>query len=169
MNPAQQWRTYNKRVPGGLALLCSLSGSGCPRALPFGVVAGVSCAMLELYADIDGFNLFEHTYPFHVIAFITGFGLIFRLNIAYQRYWEDQHGRNAPQHTHAAAHRSKGPPACSGLPSGPKRRVSAEERLQRAECPRCWPKVASTASVAMQEARSLTQSMAAKWCAAGAH
>ena len=87
-NTTQQWRTYNKRVPGGLALLLSISGSGFPRALPFGMVAGVSCAMLELYADIDGFNLFEHTYPFHVIAFITGFGLIFRLNIAYQRYWE---------------------------------------------------------------------------------
>ena len=88
MHATQQWRTYNKRVPGGLALLCSISGSGCPRALPFGIIAGVSCAMLELYADIDGFNLFEHTYPFHLIAFITGFGLIFRLNIAYQRYWE---------------------------------------------------------------------------------
>ena len=87
-NTAQQWRTYNKRVPGGLALLLSISGSGFPRALPFGIVAGVSCAMLELYAGIDGFSLFEHTYPFHVIAFITGFGLIFRLNIAYQRYWE---------------------------------------------------------------------------------
>ena len=87
-NTAQQWRTYNKRVPGGLALLLSISGSGFPRALPFGIVAGVSCAMLELYADIGGFNLFEHTYPFHVIAFIAGFGLIFRLNIAYQRYWE---------------------------------------------------------------------------------
>ena len=88
MNATQQWRPYNKRVPGGLALLCSISGSGCPRALPFGIVAGVGCAMLELYAGIDGFKLFEHTYPFHLIAFITGFGLIFRLNIAYQRYWE---------------------------------------------------------------------------------
>lgn len=82
------WRTYNKRVPGGLALLLSFSGSGIPRSLPFGVVAGVYALLLEKYAEIDGFDLFEHTYPFHVIAFITGFGLIFRLNIAYQRYWE---------------------------------------------------------------------------------
>ena len=84
------WRTYNKRVPGGLALLLSLSGSGFPRALPFGIVAGVGCALLEHFCndDVGGFELFEHTYPFHVIAFITGFGLIFRLNIGYQRYWE---------------------------------------------------------------------------------
>ena len=72
------WRTYNKRVPGGLALLLSFSGSGIPRSLPFGVVAGVYALLLEKYAEIDGFDLFEHTYPFHVIAFITGFGLIFR-------------------------------------------------------------------------------------------
>ena len=83
-----KWRTYNKRVPGGLSLLLSSSGSGFPRALPFGVLAGVYAALLEQYGDIDGFELFEHTYPFHVIAFITGFGLIFRLNIAYQRSWE---------------------------------------------------------------------------------
>ena len=83
-----RWHTYNKRVPGGLSLLVSFSGSGIPRALPFGVIAGVYALLLEKYADIGGFGLFEHTYPFHVIAFITGFGLIFRLNIAYQRFWE---------------------------------------------------------------------------------
>ena len=85
---AAAWRTYNKRIPGGLSLLLSFSGSGFPRALPFGVVAGTYAALLEHYGDVGGFLLFEHTYPFHVIAFITGFGLIFRLNIAYQRFWE---------------------------------------------------------------------------------
>ena len=71
--------------------------------------------MLELYADIDGFNLFEHTYPFHVIAFITGFGLIFRLNIAYQRYWEARAAlstHHSPLTTHDSpltAHHSQNP------------------------------------------------------------
>jgi hypothetical protein len=126
INATQQWRTYNKRVPGGLALLCSISGSGCPRALPFGIVAGVSCAMLELYADIDGFNLFEHTYPFHLIAFITGFGLIFRLNIAYQRYWEARPlTHHSPLNLHFHPHPDPSPDP--------------------------------------NQARSLTQSMAAKW------
>ena len=154
---AAQRRTYNKRIPGGLGLLCSLSGSGFPRALPFGIVAGVACAMLELYADIDGFNLFEHTYPFHVIAFITGFGLIFRLNIAYQRYWA---GRRV----------QKPRPACTGPPSRPSRSTltvcmpkrgrggalvpEAVEAAQTRRLHRLWP---------LQEARSLTQSMAAKW------
>ena len=131
-NTAQQWRTYNKRVPGGLALLLSISGSGFPRALPFGIVAGVSCAMLELYADIDGFNLFEHTYPFHVIAFITGFGLIFRLNIAYQRYWEARAALST-QHSPLTAHHSQNP-------SPDPRRTLARTRLRtrRAASRRAW-------------------------------
>ena len=47
-----------------------------------------------------------------------------------------QYGQRAPARssTHAATHRSRGPPTCSGLPSGSKRspcRLDAEERLRR--------------------------------------
>ena len=87
--------TYSKRYPGGLLLLFRLRGSTLPRALPFGILAGVYGALVEYYYlndDIptNGANsqLFIHTYPYHVLAFLTGFGLIFRLSFSMQRYWE---------------------------------------------------------------------------------
>ena len=150
IHATQQWRTYNKRVPGGLALLCSISGSGCPRALPFGIIAGVSCAMLELYADIDGFNLFEHTYPFHLIAFITGFGLIFRLNIAYQRYWEAR-----PLTTQPSPH----PHPTLTLTLTP----TLTPTLTLTTDPNPDPNPDPDPNSDPNQARSLTQSMAAKW------
>lgn len=82
-------RDYTKGF-GGLNLLLELQGSAFPRALPFGIVAAIYSALVEVFAPGVAAALFEHTYPYHVIAFITGFGLIFRLNFSYQRYWESR-------------------------------------------------------------------------------
>ena len=93
---ASSMRRYGKALPGGLELLFRGYGSGVPRALPFGVLAAVYVALLESYQDdwaggtdeMGDLGLFAHPYPYAVVAFITGFGLIFRLNFSYQRYWE---------------------------------------------------------------------------------
>ena len=93
---ASSMRRYGKALPGGLELLFRGYGSGVPRALPFGIVAAVYVALLESYQDdwaggtdeMGDLGLFAHPYPYAVVAFITGFGLIFRLNFSHQRYWE---------------------------------------------------------------------------------
>ena len=65
-----------------------MSGSVLPRAFVFGALAGVYAGLFEGYlSDLAG-EMFVHPYPYHSIALITGFGLIFRLNLSMQRYWE---------------------------------------------------------------------------------
>ena len=81
-------RQYAKGVPGGLLLLISWQGSTLPRSALFGAVAAVHGCLMEHFFGEFTRDLFVHTYPYHVLAFITGFGLVFRLQLSMQRYWE---------------------------------------------------------------------------------
>ena len=81
-------RRYSKSTPGGLGLLLRMSGSVLPRAFVFGALAGVYAGLFEGYLSELAGEMFVHPYPYHSIALITGFGLIFRLNLSMQRYWE---------------------------------------------------------------------------------
>ena len=33
-------------------------------------------------------TLFDHPYPFQPLAYVVAFALVFRTNVAYNRYWE---------------------------------------------------------------------------------
>jgi hypothetical protein len=68
-------RHYSKGVPGGLVLLCDWTGSALPRALPFAVLAAAYGALVEHFCEQFTTDLFVHTYPYHVLAFVTGFSL----------------------------------------------------------------------------------------------
>ena len=77
-------RQYAKGVPGGLLLLLSWQGSTLPRSSLFGALAAVHGGLMEhFFADFTR-DLFVHTYPYPVLAFVTGFGLVFRLQLSMQ-------------------------------------------------------------------------------------
>ena len=69
---SREMRQYNKQLPGGLLLLLDWTGSALPRALPFAIVAAVYGCLIERYYDEEAAELFVHTYPYHVLAFVTG-------------------------------------------------------------------------------------------------
>jgi hypothetical protein len=77
-------RQYAKGVPGGLLLLISWQGSTLPRSSLFGAVAAVHGGLTEHFYAAFTRDLFVHTYPYHVLAFVTGFGLVFRLQLSMQ-------------------------------------------------------------------------------------
>ncbi len=73
----------------GLPLLLRYFGSALPRALfpaTFSTILAVLFEFLLPHALLESF--FDHPYPFQVFAYIVSFALVFRTNIAYQRYWE---------------------------------------------------------------------------------
>ena len=88
---------YRKRWCGLLDL--HIYGSPFPRTMIYAMAAAGVGAALEA-TGVDLYSLhssnsqdgFVHPYPYQMYAFIVGFGLIFRTNLAYSRYWE---GRDA--------------------------------------------------------------------------
>lgn len=79
---------YPKDMPGGLALLVYIEGSVIPRVIPFGIIAAIYAVLLGEFGQVDSDKLFVHPYPYHFLAFMTGFVLVFRINLSYQRFWE---------------------------------------------------------------------------------
>ena len=65
------------------------------RSLPLSMLSTTIAILLHTY-DTDRWtkDAYEHPYPFQIFAFIVGFALVFRNNLAMGRFWE---GRGALQ------------------------------------------------------------------------
>jgi hypothetical protein len=71
-------------------LIFSMYGSAIPRACIPGLFSACVSFMLDVFVPYDSYlkHLIEHPYPFQPFAYIAAFVLVFRTNIAYNRYWE---------------------------------------------------------------------------------
>ena len=78
---------YRKGSPWHL--IFSMKGSALPRAMIPGLVSAILSLLIdrcvpEEYVD----KILEHPYPFQPFAYVAAFVLVFRTNVAYNRYWE---------------------------------------------------------------------------------
>jgi len=78
---------YRKGI--SLRVLLRMSGSVMPGAALFALTSALLTLFFELvlpraYLAV----LFDHPYPFQPMAHIVAFALVFRTNVAYNRYWE---------------------------------------------------------------------------------
>ena len=78
---------YRKGI--SIRVLLRISGSVMPRAA---VNALLSAALTYLISCVIPpevlLQLFNHPYPFQPMAHVVAFALVFRTNVAYNRYWE---------------------------------------------------------------------------------
>ena len=78
---------YRKGV--NLRVLIRMSGSVMPRAALVALLSGLFTAFLEYNVPKPYLlGLFDHPFPFQPIAQVVAFALVFRTNVAYNRYWE---------------------------------------------------------------------------------
>jgi len=82
---------YDQRTCGGLHLICKIEGSVYKRVIPYAVFS--ACEVLTLKAlkhwdVVDASDVFDHPYVYQIYTFVLGFVLVFRCNLAYQRFWE---------------------------------------------------------------------------------
>eukprot|EP01043_Picozoa_sp_COSAG02_P008002 COSAG02_NODE_248_length_27133_cov_45.131723_20_plen_642_part_00 len=104
---AASWMiVYDTKKYNGLVVLlqalvrCNWEGSVLPDVLPYAATASlVSVAIKldehfqwDLFTSVHDNTLFDHSYSLQVWATCVGFLLVFRGNLAYQRFWE---GRSA--------------------------------------------------------------------------
>lgn len=82
------------RAFSGMGLLLTCAGSALPRAIVPAIFSTIIALALEI--DYEGRspqshpleNLFSNPYPYQVFAYMVAFALVFRTNVAYNRYWE---------------------------------------------------------------------------------
>jgi len=82
---------YDQRTCGGLCLIFRLQGSVYGRVLPYALFSAAQVLMLKglKYWDVYDFSdVFDHPYFYQIYTFVLGFVLVFRCNLAYQRFWE---------------------------------------------------------------------------------
>jgi predicted membrane chloride channel (bestrophin family) len=93
----------------GIPLLLTFAGSALPRAFIPALISGIIAAVAQAYdrhdregppgshnatvasgvLGFDAESLFQQTsYPYQVFATAVAFALVFRTNVAYNRYWE---------------------------------------------------------------------------------
>ncbi|KAL1528652.1 hypothetical protein AB1Y20_009990 [Prymnesium parvum] len=73
----------------GLPLLFTVAGSAIPRAVFPALLSTMLCLIIEKSLSPEFLShLMAHPYPYTVFANVVGFALVFRTNIAYNRYWE---------------------------------------------------------------------------------
>jgi len=80
----------------GIGLLFTCAGSALPRAMVPAIFSTVWCIILEVIiidsesrgAGEDNTAVFDNPFPYQVFASMVGFALVFRTNVAYNRYWE---------------------------------------------------------------------------------
>ena len=80
------------RAFAGLPLLLTVTGSAIPRAIFPALLSTAFTACLVFIGnerfEVEVVHLWVHPYPFTVFANLVGFALVFRLQVAYSRYWE---------------------------------------------------------------------------------
>mmetsp|Transcript_20456 Transcript_20456/g.52058 ORF Transcript_20456/g.52058 Transcript_20456/m.52058 type:complete len:511 (-) Transcript_20456:423-1955(-) len=81
----------------GIGLLFTCAGSALPRAIVPAIIAGVWCLIIEAMMDFDFVDsgsgsanqrIFSNPFPYQVFSQMVAFALVFRTNVAYNRYWE---------------------------------------------------------------------------------
>ena len=78
---------YRKGSP--LSVLLRMSGSVLPRTVPAALLCACITMALQAYVPEEYIEeLFEHPYPFQPLFYIAAFSVVFRTNVAYNRYWE---------------------------------------------------------------------------------
>jgi predicted membrane chloride channel (bestrophin family) len=78
---------YRKGSP--LSVLLRMSGSVLPRTAPLAFLCAMITVVLQANLSEDFLHdLFEHPYPFQPLFYIVAFVVVFRTNVAYNRYWE---------------------------------------------------------------------------------
>jgi len=88
---------YDGKACLGMGVLCRLYGSAFPRALPYALVSTLFAWWIaqnrdeNLHTSSEN-KVFYHPYAHQVFAITASFLLVFRSQLAYQRYWE---GRTA--------------------------------------------------------------------------
>merc|ERR1712196_68281 len=82
---------YDQRSCGGLQLIFKAKGSVYVAVLPYALFSAVEVYVLKSLAQWGGSdftNIFNHPYVYQVYTFVLGFVIVFRCNLAYQRFWE---------------------------------------------------------------------------------
>ena len=80
-------RVYRKGFP--LISLFKLTGSALPRSVLPGLIAAGITFSVSYWVPRDYLdNLLLHPYPLQPFAYIAAFALVFRTQVAYNRYWE---------------------------------------------------------------------------------
>ena len=80
-------RIYRKG--DGWRLLFQLTGSAIPRSMLPGLFSAVVTCLIDVIVPKDYLReIFQHPYPFQPFAYITAFALVFRTNVAYNRFQE---------------------------------------------------------------------------------
>ena len=69
-------------------LMFRKTGSALPAAMQTGLISCLLSMVLDRLPDSYLENMLGHPYPFQPFAYICGFVLVFRTNVAYGRYWE---------------------------------------------------------------------------------
>ena len=78
---------YRKGSPWHL--IFGMFGSALPRSMIPGLVSAMLAFALDQHFMREYLNkILEHPYAFQPFAYIAAFALVFRTNIAYNRYWE---------------------------------------------------------------------------------
>ena len=82
--------TYNNRKWMGLGVVFRVYGSSFPRALPYALISlAFSIYLSENRAELlTNDQVFYHPYAHQVMALSASFLLVFRSQLAYQRFWE---------------------------------------------------------------------------------
>jgi len=78
----------------GLSILFRLYGSAFPRAAMFASISALMTAILYYYAPSSIKYSISNPFAYTIYGSLVSFAVVFRSNLAYQRYWE---GRTAVQ------------------------------------------------------------------------
>ena len=70
-------------------LMFRVSGSAIPKASIAGLCSAIVTLLIEFLVPHEYMDrLLQHPYPFQPFAYVAAFALVFRTNVAYNRYWE---------------------------------------------------------------------------------
>jgi predicted membrane chloride channel (bestrophin family) len=70
-------------------LIWRTAGSAILPSMPAGLVSAIVTLLIEILVPRDYMDrLLQHPYPFQPFAYAAAFALVFRTNVAYNRYWE---------------------------------------------------------------------------------
>jgi len=70
-------------------LMFRVSGSAIPSAMIPGTISAIVTLLIEAFVPHEYMDrLLQHPYPFQPFAYVAAFVLVFRTNVAYNRFWE---------------------------------------------------------------------------------
>ena len=80
---------YIFRKGSPIILIFRLGGSAIPKSMIPGALSALVTLLIEYIVPTEYMDrLLQHPYPFQPFAYVAAFALVFRTNVAYNRYWE---------------------------------------------------------------------------------